>query len=222
MNLPMSPLLMPEQLLGLAAACVLLIVVPGPSVLFIVGRALTYGRRTALGSVIGNLLGSYLAAVCVAVGLGCFLERSDVLFHTIKYVGAAYLIWLGFSALRHSSETQDSALTEEPGSGRTAWWRSVRAGVLVGVSNPKTFIIFAAILPPFVDRSAGYIPLQMLLLGLVPVAIGLITDSGWALAAGQARSWLGRSARRVRIVGQIGGLSMMGLGVSVALGGRER
>ncbi len=206
------------QLIGLGLACVVLIVVPGPSVLFIVGRALSYGRRTALLSMVGNSAGSYLAAVCVSVGLGPFLQRSDLLFQTIKLLGAAYLIWLGIRALR-----QGTALpgTGEPAPVPQPWWRIVRTGVLVGVTNPKTFIIFGAILPQFVDRAAGSVPLQMLLLAIVPVAIGSVTDSCWGLAAGQAREWLSAGPRRLAVLGRIGGLSMIGLGISVAVTGRH-
>lgn len=198
----------------------MVIIVPGPSVLFIVGRALSYGRRTALLSIVGNSVGSYLAAVCVAVGLGPLLQRSDVLFQTIKLLGAAYLVWLGVQAWRHSkdgvvaTESATSVPTQRP-------WRSVRTGVLVGVTNPKAFILFGAILPQFVNRSAGSVPIQMLVLAVLPVAIGLVTDTGWGLLAGQARDWLSRTPRRMIALGRVGGVSMIGLGVSVAVTGRH-
>jgi threonine/homoserine/homoserine lactone efflux protein len=93
--------------------------------------------------------------------------------------------------------------------------------VFVGVTNPKTFIIFGAILPQFVDRSAGSVPAQMLVLAVVPVAIGLVTDTCWGLIAGQARDWLAGTPRRLAALGRIGGVSMIGLGVSVAVTGRH-
>lgn len=199
-------------------ACGLLIVVPGPSVLFVIGRALSHGRRTALASVLGNTVGSYLAAVCVAVGLGPLLQRSDVLLQVIKFAGAAYLVWLGVQALRHSgtaSRTVGLAPPSQPG------WRSVRTGVIVGITNPKVFIIFAAILPQFVDRSAGRVAVQMLVLALVPLGVGLVTDTAWALAAGRARSWLSSTPGRTRALARVGGFSMIGLGISVAATGRS-
>ncbi|HEY1572114.1 MAG TPA: LysE family translocator [Pseudonocardiaceae bacterium] len=205
------------QVLGVAVACVVIIVVPGPSVLFIVGRALSHGRRTALFGIAGNATGNYLAAVVVAVGLGPFLQRSDLLFQTIKLLGAAYLVWLGSRAIRQGGHPPDT--TDEPPP-RSAW-RAVRAGVVVGVTNPKAFIIFGAILPPFVDRAAGGVPLQMLVLAVVPIAVGLVTDTCWGLVAGQAREWLSGTPRRMAILGRVGGLSMIGLGISVAVTGRH-
>jgi threonine/homoserine/homoserine lactone efflux protein len=208
-----------SQFVGLALACALLIAIPGPSVVFVVGRALTYGRRTALASVAGNSAGSYAAAALVAVGLGPLLQRSELLLTSIKWAGAAYLVWLGVQALRHAAPL---ASPDGVASGLVPTWRSLRAGMLVGVSNPKVFLIFAAVLPQFVDGDAGHVPTQMLLLALVPVTVGLATDSAWALAASRARGWLSRSPRRATAVGRAGGLSMIGLGVSVALTGHRR
>ena len=207
----------PEQLIGLAAACALLIAAPGPSVMFVVGRALSYGRRTALASVVGNCTGCYLAAVCIALGLGPLLERSDVLFRVMRWAGAAYLVWLGVQALRHARPVAVGAgagAVERP-------WRSVRTGIVVGVTNPKSFIVFGAILPQFVDRGAGHVPVQMLVLGVVPILVGLVTDSSWAIAAGRVRHWLARSPRRMTAIGRVGGLSMIGLGLSLAVGDRN-
>lgn len=206
-----------EQLVGLALACVVLIVVPGPSVLFVVGRALSSGRRTALASVLGNSTGSYLAAACVALGLSPLLQRSELLFEVIKLAGATYLVWLGVQALRHS---RAASLTTAEATAPEPTWRAVRSGVVVGISNPKGFIIFAAILPQFVDRGAGHVAGQMLVLGLVPVAVGLVTDTAWALAAGRARTWLSSTPGRLRTITRVGGLSMIGLGASVAVTGR--
>jgi threonine/homoserine/homoserine lactone efflux protein len=208
-----------SQFIGLALACALLIAVPGPSVVFVVGRALTYGRRTALTSVAGNSVGCYAAAALVAVGLGPLLQRSEGLLTAIKWAGAAYLVWLGVQALRHAAPLPDA-----PGGAgdRVPTWRSLRSGIVVGISNPKVFLVFAAVLPQFVDPGAGHVPAQMLLLALVPVAVGLLTDSAWALAASRARGWLSRSPRRTTAVGRAGGLSMIGLGVSVALTGHRR
>ena len=201
-----------DQVIALALACVLLIVVPGPSVLFIVGRALTYGRATALATVVGNSLGTYLAAACVAFGLGPLLERSAMLFTAVRWAGAAYLIWLGVQAWRHA---RNAATTETTAAVGTAlsWWHAVRAGTLVGITNPKTFIILAAVLPQFADRSsAGGVAPQLLALGLAFATMTWAIFSVVALLSGALGGWM-RSRPRIA-----NGLSWLTGGMLVALG----
>lgn len=207
------------QLAAFAVASFLVIVIPGPSVLFVIGRALAHGRRTALASVVGNAVGVYLVAVCVALGIGLLVERSALVFTIVKYAGAAYLVWLGIQALR----TRRKLTTEIGDIGRAprSLVRSASEGFVVGVANPKAYIMFAAILPQFVDRAAGHIPGQMLVLSLIPFLIALVSDSGWAVTASAVRSWFARSPRRVELVGGVGGLSMIGLGLSSAMTGRK-
>jgi len=100
-------------------------------------------------------------------------------------------------------------------------WRAVRDGVVVGITNPKAYILFGAILPQFVNRAAGHVPGQMLLLALVPVAIGAVSDCSWGFAASAVRAWFARSPRRIEMVGGAGGLAMIGVGVTVAVTGRH-
>jgi threonine/homoserine/homoserine lactone efflux protein len=208
----------PDRLLAFAAMSFLLIVVPGPSVLFVVGRALAQGRRAALASVLGNMIGAYVLVVAVAFGVGAVVERSAVAFTVLKLAGAAYLVHLGVKAWRqrgsfHAAEVDGPVAR---GGLRTVW-----EGFGVGVANPKTIVFFAAVLPQFVDPAQGHVAGQMLLLGLVFNAIALASDSAWGLGASAARQWFGRSPRRLATIGRIGGLSMIGLGVSVALTGRR-
>jgi threonine/homoserine/homoserine lactone efflux protein len=206
-----------DQLLGFGLAALVLIVIPGPSVVFVVGRAVSYGQRIALASVIGNTTGLFLVMSLVAVGLGTIVAESIVVFTVIKLLGAAYLIWLGVQAFRSRREMQvDTSATRAPLTPRAA----VRQGFIVGISNPKGFLIFAALLPPFVDTGRS-VPAQMFLLGSVAVALGLLCDTVWALAAGRAREWFTGSARRGSALGAIGGTSMIGLGVGMALTGHE-
>ena len=204
-------------MLAYAVASAILIVIPGPSVLFTVGRALAYGRRTALATVIGNVAGNYLVAACVAFGLGSLVQRSAQVFLAVKLAGALYLIYLGLQAIRHRATLAEAFSAGVPARGDA---RAVRDGFLVGVTNPKAFILFGAVLPQFVDRSAGHVPVQMLLLALISVTIGLVSASTWALAAGGLRTWFARSPRRFAMVGGVGGLAMIGVGVSVAVTGR--
>ncbi|MFB9458484.1 LysE family translocator [Streptomyces antimycoticus] len=206
-----------DRLLAFAAMSLLLIVIPGPSVLFVVGRALSQGRRAALTTVIGNTLGAYVLVMAVALGVGSVVERSAVVFTTLKLVGAAYLVHLGVKAVRQRRSLQAAFTGDGPAHGglRTLW-----EGFAVGVANPKTMVFFAAVLPQFADRDQGHVTLQMLLLGLIFNAIALVSDSVWGLAAATARTWFARSPRRLALVGGVGGLSMIGLGVTVAATGR--
>ncbi|MGA5266075.1 LysE family translocator [Streptomyces lydicamycinicus] len=208
-----------ESILAFAAMSLLVIVIPGPSVLFVIGRALAHGRRAALATVLGNLVGSYVLVIAVAWGLGALVESSAAVFMGVKMAGAAYLVYLGVQAFRHRKEMRAAAM-EAPASERRGDLRTILDGIFVGVTNPKGIVFFAAVLPQFVDHAAGHVPVQMMVLGLVPVAIGLITDTLWGLGASAARSWFARSDRRLSMVGGAGGFAMIGLGVTVAATGR--
>jgi len=187
-----------------------LIIVPGPSVLFVIGRSLSLGRIGGLLSVLGNALGAFVVTVAVAFGVGVIIAQSLVLFTVVKVIGAAYLIYLGVQAIRHRREHSDAATTPVA---RKSGARLVMQGFVVGVSNPKTIVFFLAVLPQFVDYSAGGIPLQMLTLGALFVAIALVSDGVWALAAGFARDWFAKSPKRIETLGATGGVVMIGLGV---------
>jgi len=204
------------RLIAFAAVALVIIVIPGPSVLFVVGRALAHGRRVALASVLGNEAGSLVLVGLVAAGVGPLVERSALIFTVMKLAGAAYLVFLGARAFlqRRRHVPADNAAAP------AGWARSVLQGFVVGVSNPKTAVFFAAILPQFVDRSRGDVTAQMLLLGTVFALIATISDSVWSLVASGARAWFGRSPRRMELVGGTGGLAMIGLGITVAVTGR--
>ncbi|GAA1104242.1 MULTISPECIES: LysE family translocator [Streptomyces violaceusniger group] len=208
-----------ESVLAFAAMSLLVIVIPGPSVLFVVGRALAYGRRTALETVLGNVVGSYLLVIAVAWGLGALVESSAAVFTGVKLAGAVYLVYLGVQAFRHRGDMRVTDMAA-PARARRGDLRTILDGIFVGVTNPKGIVFFAAVLPQFVNHSAGHLPLQMMVLGLVPITIGLITDTLWGLGASAARSWFARSDRRLSMVGGAGGLAMIGLGVTVAATGR--
>ncbi len=217
-----------EQAVGITLASVVLIAVPGPSVMFVVGRALSCGRSSAIGSVIGNALGCYSVGVVIALGLGPLLERSEILLQTIKWAGILYLVYLGIRAIRHAGPIATdhdtaagtgTASGTDTGSSETPWV-AVRTGIVVGLTNPKSFVLFTAIVPQFINSGAA--TFQMLTLGLVPMLIGLITDGAWALAAGRARSWLTKSPGRMITIGRVGGASIIGVAASVAVSGDHR
>ena len=208
-----------SQVLGFALLSVVIIVVPGPSVLFTVGRALTVGRREALLTVAGNAIGAYLQAIAVAVGIGVIVERSVLVFTAIKLVGAAYLVFLGVQAIRHRRKVTEALAEGIPTvlpSGR-----ALRDGIVVGVTNPKVIVFFVVALPQFTNPAAGNVPLQMLVLAALFPLIALVLDSLWALLASTARAWFSRSPRRLEMVGGTGGLMMIGLGATIAVTGRK-
>jgi threonine/homoserine/homoserine lactone efflux protein len=206
------------HLLAFALLSYALIVVPGPNVLFVISRSLQLGRTAGLAAVAGGQLGVYAQVIAVALGIGALVERSVVIFTLIKLAGAAYLVYLGINAIRHRRSL--SAALDAPVVAKTRG-RMLRDGFIVGVSNPKAIVFFAAVLPQFADRPAGHVPVQLLLLGAVFMAIALVSDSMWAIIAGTARTWFARSPRRLRLIGGAGGLTMIGIGASLALTGRK-
>ena len=205
----------PANLLGFAIAAAVLIAIPGPSVLFVIGRSLALGRRGGLLSVVGNAAGMVPQIVAVALGVGAIVAQSIVAFTVIKFAGAAYLVYLGIQAIRHRNQHAQVDVNTAP---RSAW-RLLGEGFLVGLTNPKSIIFFVAVLPQFVDYSSGSIPLQLAELGLVFVVLALLMDSVWALAAGSARAWFARSPKRLSRLSAAGGVMMIGLGGVVALTG---
>jgi threonine/homoserine/homoserine lactone efflux protein len=198
-----------ENLLAFTLAALVLIVIPGPSVLFTIGRALALGRVGGLLSVLGNALGLLPVIGLVALGVGGIVARSIVLFTIVKVAGALYLMFLGVQAIRHRNRAAAAATA---GALPRSHWRQLGEGFVVGVTNPKTIAFFVAVLPQFVDLDAGMVPLQMIELGLVFFVIAVISDGVWALVAAAARDWFGRSPRRIAALSATGGGLMIGLG----------
>lgn len=208
----------PAQLLAVSLVALVIIAVPGPSVLFVISRGVSLGRRAALATVVGNELGLLLQVIAVAFGLGAIVTYSATAFTVIKLVGAGYLIYLGIRALRHHNDLA-AALGKRAHPIRTR--RMLLDGLVVGATNPKSLLLFGAVLPQFADPAAGHLPQQLLLLGLVCVVIALVCDAAWALLAAQAGTWLASSPRRLRALARTAGAIMIGLGAHVALTGRR-
>jgi threonine/homoserine/homoserine lactone efflux protein len=206
------------HLLAFTITAFVLIAIPGPSVLFVVSRAIVLGRSAGVATVTGNTVGAFAQVVAVAFGIGPLVERSVALFTVLKLAGAGYLIFLGVQAVRHRRSLAE-ALGAEVERKTTA--RIVLDGFTVGVTNPKVIVFFAAMLPQFVDRQAGHVPAQIIALGAIFAGIALVSDSTWALAAGTVRAWLASSPRRLALLGGTGGLLMIGIGTSLALTGRN-
>ncbi|MDN5767112.1 MAG: LysE family translocator [Humibacillus sp.] len=197
-----------SQWIAFVIASILFIQVPGPSVLFSIGRALTVGRREALLSAVGNGVGVATQVLLVALGLGAVVAASATVYTVIKVAGALYVIWLGVQAIRHRSEARralDSQVTARHG-------RSLRIGFVVGVTNPKSILFFVAFLPQFTAPAAGHVGVQMMMLGLAFGAMAICSDSLWVLLAGKAREWFAREPKRLDKLGATGGVMMVGLG----------
>jgi threonine/homoserine/homoserine lactone efflux protein len=209
-----------NHVLAFAALVIVLVAIPGPSVLFTISRALTVGRRAALLTVVGNELGLCVQLVAVAFGVGAVVQRSAQVITVIKLAGAVYLVFLGVQAIRHRRSMAEAlAVRVTP----VRPLRAIRDGFVVGVANPKTIVFFLAGLPEFTTTGPGHLPVpaQMLILGAMFPVVALILDSAWAAIAGTARQWLAGSPRRLALIGGTGGLVMIGLGVSIAATGRK-
>jgi threonine/homoserine/homoserine lactone efflux protein len=189
-----------------------IILVPGPSVLFAIGRALVLGTKAALISVFGNALGVGMQILIVALGLGVLIQKSPDVFFVIKVLGALMIGYLGLKAIWQRKKIDLSGSDLFP-SGK----RVLSESVVVGITNAKTLVFFIAALPSFVDPLTGNPSVQMLVLGAFFLIIGVSSDSVYAIAAGKARNWLGGSDRRLANFRGIGGLALALLGLYMLL-----
>jgi threonine/homoserine/homoserine lactone efflux protein len=197
-------------------ASVVLLLTPGPAVLYIVARSVQQGRAAGLVSVIGIHLGTIVHILAAAVGLSALLVSSALAFAIVKYLGAAYLIWLGVRAfLAKDPDPKAPVVPAAP------LHRAFRDGFVVNLFNPKTAIFFLAFLPQFVDPARGAVHWQILILGLTFMGLGIVSDGMFALVAGTAGNFLRRSQRFQRILRWFSGTSFIGLGVSAALATRN-
>jgi len=203
------------NLLAFTLAAIVIVVLPGPSVLFVIGRALSIGRVGAHLSVVGNALGMFVQVLVIAAGLGAILEQSVLALTIVKFVGAGFLVYLGVQAIRHRKRVSEVVVTSR------SRWRSLIEGVVVGVTNPKSVVFFVAVLPQFVVPESGAVGTQLVELGAVFVTLALVCDSVWALGASAARAWFGRSPRRLSVLGASGGVALIGLGVGLAVSGNK-
>ena len=196
------------NILGFTLLAIVIIVVPGPGVLFAVGRALVLGTKPALLSVLGNALGVGVQIVVVALGLGVLIQSSLEAFFVIRVAGALMIGYLGIRAILHRRRLLEDG-ADKPHSRSTI----LKESVVVGLTNAKTLVFFLAALPSFVSVEDGSPIVQMLLLGLIFSIIGIASDSVYAIAAGRARDWLATSEQRLATFRGLGGLALTMLGV---------
>ena len=200
-----------------AVAAVLLLVTPGPAVLYIVARSIHEGRRAGLVSVLGVHGGTLVHIAAAAAGLSALLTASATAFAAVKYLGAAYLIYLGVRRLLDRPKAVAAAVPAV-----RSLRRAFLDGVVINVLNPKTALFFLAFLPQFVDPGRGHVGAQILGLGLLFVALGLLSDGLYALGAGTAAEWLRARPRFVARERWVSGSMYIGLGVVAALSSSHR
>ena len=198
-------------------AAVALLVVPGPAVLYIVAQSIDQGRVAGLVSTAGIGAGGLVHAAAATAGLSALLVSSAEAFTAVKYAGAAYLVFLGLRRLLGRDEPTEAGIRT-----RKSLRRLFRQGLVVNVLNPKTALFFFAFLPQFVDPDAGAAAAQILVLGVVFVALGLVSDGAYAVVAGTLSERLRGNARVLRIQRYVSGTVFLGLGLATAVSGSNR
>src|SRR5882762_11079409 len=205
----------PRDLLLFMTAAIVLLIIPGPAVLYIVARSVDQGRKAGLTSCSGIATGGLIHVLAAALGLSALLVSSAMAYSIVKYAGAAYLFYLGIKKLRERPAVADRLKPIEPVSLR----RVYSQGVLVQVLNPKTAIFFFAFLPQFVDPARGHVSLQFFTLGMLFALMGFASDSMWAITAGSAAGWLRRNKTFIRNERYVSGTVYLGLSMATAVSG---
>jgi threonine/homoserine/homoserine lactone efflux protein len=200
------------------AAALALLLIPGPAVLYIVSRSVEQGRVAGFVSDLGIHTATLVHALAASLGLSALLVSSALAFSVVKYLGAAYLIWLGLRKLFSANNTPDEAHVMR----RRSYLWLFRDGFIVNLLNPKTALFFFAFLPQFVEVSRGHVATQIALLGLIFVGLGLMTDGCYALAAGTAGQWLKQNRGYLRFERYVSGTVMIGLGLTTAFAGHQK
>jgi len=195
-------------------ASIVLAVTPGPGVVYIVTRSMLQGRQSGMASVAGVAIGNLGNAVAASLGLAALFAASSIAFSIVKYLGAAYLVYLGIQTIRRRTQTNLPAVAEVPL--RTVF----RDGLVVALFNPKTAVFFAAFLPQFFTEEQPFLT-QSVLLGTIFVLIAAVSDSGYALAASAIAGWLTSRRRLSQLGAWLGGITYVGLGVATALLGER-
>ena len=194
-------------------ACVAIILVPGPSVMFTIARAVAWGRMTAVLTALGNSGGMLMLSVFIALGLGPLLQHSHLLLQFVQLLGGMYLIYLGTNAFRHrEAHAADMVKVEEI---KPSNFQIMREGFTVGVLNPKALVFFSAVFPQFVDPSLGSITVQLLVFGVIFTTLSFLLDGTWGFVVGSSRDWFVTSQNRLVVLRTIGAVVMMALGIGV-------
>ena len=204
-----------QNLAQFVLASVAIILVPGPSVMFVIARAVAWGRMSALLTALGNALGMLLLSVFIAVGLGPLLQRYELLLIVVQVLGGMYLIHLGIDAWRHRQEHADDMVKIEEV--KPSNYQILRQGFTVGALNPKALVFFSAVFPQFVDPDVGSITIQLLIFGAIFTALALLLDGTWGVLVGSSRDWFVTSRNRLVFLRTVGAVVMIALGLGVMI-----
>jgi len=204
------------QLVFFVTAAAILLAIPGPAVLYIVGRSIGQGRGAGFVSALGIGVGTLVHTAAAAVGLSALLVSSATAFSAVKYIGAAYLVFLGVQRLRSKESLAKQAEDNAP---RTSLARIFGQGIVVNILNPKTALFFFAFLPQFVDPARGHVALQIASLGVLFAVMGTTSDSLWALSSGTVAGWLRGNPRWMRSERFVSGGILISLGLATAFAG---
>jgi len=207
----------PSKLYLFMGAVLALLLIPGPAVLYITARSATQGRTAGLVSVLAIETANFIQAAAAALGLSAILLSSAMAFDVVKYLGAAYLIYLGIRKLLASDNGLEDEEIKKESLSRIYW-----QGFAVNILNPKTALFFFAFLPQFVDPSKGNVVEQNLLLGAIFVGMAIITDSMYALLASSLASKLTGNRRFQKRQRYFAGLVYVGMGITTALTGAKK
>jgi threonine/homoserine/homoserine lactone efflux protein len=203
-----------SSLLLFVTGAAVLLVIPGPAVTYVVSRSIGHGRAAGLVSVLGIVTGTLCHVVAAALGISALLASSAVAFQFVKYLGAAYLIYLGIKTLRRTDEQ-----LVEADNGETKLVRIYGQGLLVNLLNPKTALFFLAFLPQFVDPARGHVTLQIMQLGILFALMGWFSDSVYAVIAGTVAERIRGSLRLRRAQRNVSGGALIALGLASAFSG---
>jgi threonine/homoserine/homoserine lactone efflux protein len=209
-------LIAPSSLVLFMTGAMLLLLIPGPAVLYITSRSIGLGRAAGLVSAMGIAVGTLFHVAAATLGLSALLVSSAAAFQFVKYAGAAYLIYLGIRTLRGGD-----APALDPSRERTSLRRVFGQGVLVNLLNPKTALFFLAFLPQFVDPARGHATLQIFELGVLFALMGWMSDSVWALVSGTFAEHIRGSVRLRSTQRKVSGGALIALGLASAFSGAK-
>ncbi|MCP3892363.1 MAG: LysE family translocator [Desulfobulbaceae bacterium] len=196
------------------SAAIAINITPGPDMIYILSRTIAQGRRIGIASSFGVCSGSFVHIFAAAFGLSAIISTSAMAFGVVKYVGAAYLIYLGMQALRSKGNSFDLPVKKQA---QSTFWKAFRQGALIDILNPKVAIFFMAFLPQFVRPELGHVPIQILILGFLVNLVGVVIESVLVLTAARTTIFFRNNSQFSTLLDRVFGSMLIGLGIRLAL-----